>query len=268
MRRLWSFSLALVLGLLIAVPLPGADDDEEKIPYPKPGSLIPGPFHVLNVTGPRAGRYHSLVVRYGLQPVIAVFIQPNSGKEIDVWLNNLDKQQPLGTLVNKLHEVGATNPDALLGAFAVFSTTPEEELAVRNRQMKYPEDFRVVMTVADELRQKGMEAWKMKAGDGSDPEVAVVLYDKHKVLKTWTFTKDKPMTEKDAASIAAAFDKMVPDSLRPRQRPLLKLKAKEAAAREAPAAEPKEKEKEAIPKEPKEKKEDKEKDKEDKEKDK
>ncbi len=252
MRRCWFIVLALLLGLLTAVPSGAADDDDEKVVYPKPGALIPGPFHVLNLTGPRAGRYHSLVVRYGLQPVAAVFIQPEGGDKINDWLKGLDEGQPLATLLKKLDDVTANNPDAMLGAFAVFSAGKDEELAIRNKLNALPKTLgieKLVLAVADELRQEGMKPWQVKAADGSDPEVTVVIYNRHKVLHAWTFTKDKPLTEKDISTIATAFDKLVPDILRPRQRAQLKIKPREPAAKEEP--------KEPIAKEPKEKKEDK-----------
>jgi hypothetical protein len=250
MRRLFVAS-TFILGLLFVAPQGAADDDEtEKVPYPKIGSEVPGPFHVLNITGQRTNRYHSLVCRYGLQPVAVVFVRPEGGD----WLKNLDEGQPLATLLQKIDEVVMTNPDAMLGAFAVYNVGKDDELALRNKLETLADALGVkqmVQTLADELRQKGMEAWKVKAADDSEPEVAVVVYARHKVVGLWTFSKDKPLTEKDATTIAAAFDKLVPNSLRPRQKPLLKLKAKEAE---------KDKDKERIATPPKEKDEPKEKD--------
>ena len=229
-----------------------ADVDDKPPDFPAPGSEIPGPFHVLNVTGPkvgsREGRYHSLVVRYGLSPVVAVFVRPQaSGASIEEWVKNLDDGQPLATLLKKVDQVKVENPDAIVGAFAVYTAdTNTEEEQLKNKLKSLPEKLGLeymVQAVADDIRQKGMEAWKIKAEGGAEAEVSVVLYHKHKVVQVWTFTKDKPLTEKDAATIAAELDKLIPNAQRPGQKATLKVKPKEPEPKEA-VKEPKEKAKE------------------------
>lgn len=247
----------LALGFLTAVSV--GDDDEPKVAYPKPGAALPGPFHTLNVTGPRLGRYHSLVCRNGLQPAAVIFVRPDGGDRLDDWLKNLDPGQPLATLIKKLDDVIEINPDAMLGAFVVYSDSPQSDedlkeqkgreleslelLKLQNKVSRLPEALgakHVVQTLADNLRQKGMAAWKFP-GD-SEPEVAVVIYDRQKVVGSWAFTKDKPLTDKDVTVIAAAFDKRVPNSLRPRQKATLKLKGDPDKSKERIATPPKEKE--------------------------
>ena len=41
-------------------------------------------------------------------------------------------------------------------------------------------------------------------------EVTVLVYNKHKIERRFTFTKDKPLTEAAVDEIAAAADKMLP----------------------------------------------------------
>jgi hypothetical protein len=259
----------LLLSLVTVAPLGAADDDEAPV-YPKPGAEIPGPFHVLNVTGARKSRYHSLVVRYRLQPVVIVFVNPPKN-DLSDWLKALDEGEPLATLLKKLDDVATTNPDANLGAFAVYKTETDAgekkeddkiemdySLPLQNKLEKLAETLGVttmVQTLADKRRWEAMKDWKLS----EDPEnITVVMYNRHKVVQTWNFTKDKPLTTAEATKIAAVFDKLVPAYARSAPKAQLKLKERpkdKEAGKEPIAKEPKEKEEK--PKEKEEKKEDK-----------
>src|SRR5437867_7848047 len=78
------------------------------------GSDLPGPFHPYNVTGPRAGRYHCLVTRASLDPVVIVFLRA------------LDFTDSLQALEVDLDNRVGKNPNARLSSFTVVVS---EELA-------------------------------------------------------------------------------------------------------------------------------------------
>jgi hypothetical protein len=255
-RRLLSL-LVLTLGLLTAAPRTAADDDDKPPEFPKVKSFIPGPFHVLNVTGPRAGRYHSLVCRYGLNPVLAVFVRPPAADKLDDWARELEEGQPLATLIKKIDDVKVHNPDAVIGSFVVYTAaTEKEEEPLRVRLKALPEALgleNMVQTIADEERQKGLEGWKAVpalAKDGPEGEVSVVLIHQHRVVNVWNFNADRPLEAKDADAVAAALDKLIPANQRPGQKAQLKIKPKAPAEPKEPIAkEPKEKEPKEEPKE-------------------
>jgi hypothetical protein len=226
MRRRLFLSLVLTASLFPVGPLGAADDDDDAPKFPELGSAIPGPFHVLNVTGKAKGRYHCLVCRHGLHPTVAVFVRPNSDDDmkIDDWLKKLDEDAPLAKLLKKLDAAVEKNTDAALGAYAIFIANDKEEVPVQTKLEKLPETLglkRVTQAVADKLGQKQLEPWKLKP----EAEVTVLLYTKHKVVEFKTFERDK-LTDKDVDALAGAVEKLIPDHLRPGQKSQLKLKDK------------------------------------------
>jgi hypothetical protein len=244
MCRRFFTSLVLGCGLLAAVGASGADEDD-KPQFPQPGSEIPGPFHVLNITGARKNRYHCLVCRNMLQPVAAIFVQPHLPPAKDdqkeppavLWAKEkLDKDQPLLHLIKKLDAIIDRNPDAHMGAFFLFQAKGDDQVPIRTRLLELPQelgmrkppkkvdpdeadkpkpidDGHVVFCVDNELPA----AWKINPED----EVTVVLYRRHKVVQHYRF-KEMP-TDKDVNEIVAQYDKMVPEFARPDKKPQLRL---------------------------------------------
>src|SRR5208283_1013872 len=114
--------VALFTGLVLVSGGRGSDDDPkpdkpDEPKFPAVGSVIPGPFHVLNFNGDRKGRYHCLVCRNGLSPVALIFARLPTDEES---MKKLDPGQPLGNLVKKLDAVVAEYPDAFMSAVGVF----------------------------------------------------------------------------------------------------------------------------------------------------
>ena len=246
-RRLL-MSVVLLCGFLAVISAQGAaDEDDKKMPeFPQAGSEIPGPFHVLNVTGMRKGRYHCLVCRNTLQPVAAIFVQPHLAESKDdekerpavLWTKEkLDKDQPLAHLVKKLDLVIDKNPDGNMGAFFVFQAKGDDQVPIMTQVLKLPTELAMTKLPAKEADEddtrkpkpiddghvvfcvdKELPAtWKLNPED----EVTVVLYRRHKVVKHYTF-KEIP-TDKEVDEIVAQFDKMVPDYARPDKKPKLRL---------------------------------------------
>src|SRR5437773_1457069 len=68
---------------------------------------LPGTFHPYNVTGPKAGRFHCLVTRASLDPVVIVFVR------------DLDFTSSLQLLEAELDNRIAKNPNTRLSSFTV-----------------------------------------------------------------------------------------------------------------------------------------------------
>src|SRR5262245_54732683 len=114
--RLLSLTALLVALVFAAVPR-AADDEAPK--YPAVGSVIPGPFNVLNLNGDRKGRYHCLICRFSTRPVACVLARMRVDDK-DEGLAKLDKDQPLWQMMKRLDQIVDKNADAHLGAFYIF----------------------------------------------------------------------------------------------------------------------------------------------------
>lgn len=202
-----------IAGLFgIGLALVGAQEKDDKPgepKYPAVGSLVPGPLvKVINVTGERKGRYHCLIVQNGLHPVAAIFAKlRDKDMSIEDALKKLDAEQPLAKLFKKLDTMVEQNIDTHSATFAVFEVEKEEKRAEEFQTAKKLEELeksldlkRIVFGVTDD-EQKHLPR---------DTEIFVVLYRYHKVVSTRSFTKDKPLTDKDVDEIAAAYAQMIP----------------------------------------------------------
>jgi hypothetical protein len=202
-------ALAGLLAVGLSLVAAQEDKDDKGPKYPAPGALIPGPLvKVLNTTGERKGRYHCLIVRNALHPVAAIFakLREKDGS-IEDAVKKLDADQPIAKLFKKLDTVVDENLDTHSAAFAVMQVEPDEKKAEEFQTMKKQQELekelelkRLVFGVTDEKPLHLPE----------DTEVFVLLYRNHRVVATRSFTKDKPMTDKDVDEIVAAYKEMVP----------------------------------------------------------
>lgn len=220
--RLFTMPLLLVALLLAVPPSNAADDDEPKATFPAKGADIPGPFHVLNITGPRKGRYHCLVCRNGLNPVACIFVRPRpeGDEKLADWLKKaFDEKAPLTELIKKLDGVADKNPDAFLGVFVVFLGEKEDDqVPIINKMEEAAKTLDLKQVVFGVGTEEDPKDWEFK----KDFETAVLLYRSYKVEDYQTFAPDK-LTNKAVDAIVTDFDKMVPYFARPGYRPKLKL---------------------------------------------
>src|SRR5262245_17245649 len=122
-------------GLSLMVLSAGADEPPKA--ELKAGGLLPGPFHVYNVTGERKDKLSCLVCRNGLNPVAAIFVRDADAAALPDFLQKLDA-------------VVAKHADVRMGAFAVFLHGPEDkDRTVLLEKM-------VALETDQELRQDGM----------------------------------------------------------------------------------------------------------------
>jgi hypothetical protein len=217
--------IALIGGLIVAAGGQGADNDEPLPAYPKAGSFIPGPFHVLNLNGYRKGRYHCLVCQLDTRPVAGFLVRLKGEKDADDdGYKQLEPGAPLANLMQKVDRVLAKHPDGNMGGFVIFigdkdGTEPissrlfgtegkqdglVQKLGIRNLIFGFDDkgqSYKYFATEKD-AKEKSVPA---------DPFVKVLLYQNYKMRHdARDFNKDKPLTEKDVAAIESDVIKMQP----------------------------------------------------------
>jgi hypothetical protein len=218
MRRQLLVTAGLVALVLAST---GAGQDEPVPEYPKVGSVIPGPFHVLNLNGERKSRFHCLVCRSSIRPTAAILARLRTN-DTDDGLNQLDPDQPLAKLVKAVDGISDKYPDAYMGTFFVLLSDKEDDVEPLKVKMetltKEARLKQIVFAFDNKAEAKNYFADPQKAdADGKglkwgDPGIKVLLYANHRVIESHDFTPDKPLTDKDVAAITATFRKMVPDS--------------------------------------------------------
>jgi hypothetical protein len=224
---------ALLTGMLLASGGQGADNDEPMPQFPKAGSYLPGPFHVLNLTGERKGRYHCLICRNSTLPVIALLVR--LGNDDDAITKELAKGAPLTNLLTKIDRVLDKNPDGNLAGFAIFFADPDGDATPVDTRLHGLEltNTKSLLKEADikhlifGFDTKG-SCWKYfqdtgasdKKGPPKDPIIRVLMYHNYKlVYDARDFTKDKPLTDKDVDQIIAELIKMQPPPVVNRKKP-------------------------------------------------
>lgn len=222
---------ALLTGLALTSAGSSADQDDPVPEYPKIGAVVPGPFHVLNFNGERKGRYHCLVCKYSTRPVAAILARLRIDKD-DNGLKQLEPDQPLAKLIEALDAINDKNPDAYLGTFAVFvgekepGAVEDEQLAVETKLKALTKEASLKQFVFGwDGKTESKNYFGDPKGDGGkglkwgEPGIRVLLYNNYKIVEQHDFTKDKPLTGKEAAAIAAAYAKLVPPPFINRKKP-------------------------------------------------
>jgi hypothetical protein len=180
----WVLSLPMLAALLTvpALSQEAKQESKEKKPGLKVGQDLPGPFHPYNVTGPRAGRYHCLVTRGSLDPLVILFVT-----KVD------DYTESLKALEEGLENRITRNPNTRLNSFTVFLS---DEIA------NILEDDDKRDKIADELLTKAGEMKNVVFCLDNKADVdnyklddnayaTVVLVNKYKVVSVHTLTKDQ-----------------------------------------------------------------------------
>jgi hypothetical protein len=175
-------SLPILAILLATTALSQTEQQKAKDSGLAVGSDLPGPFHPYNVTGPRAGRYHCLVTRTSLDPVVIIF------------LRDLDFTDPLQTLEVDLDNIIAKNPNMRLSSFTVVvsdelpkvveNDDKRDEMALKLAALAKAKDLKHVVLCLDsktDLENYGLDdnAW-----------ATVALVHKYKVVSLQTLSKD------------------------------------------------------------------------------
>lgn len=219
--------VALIGGLILASGGQGADNEEPLPQYPKAGSIIPGPFHVLNLNGDRKDRYHCLVCKLTTLPVAGFLVRLKGEKDADDdGYKQLEPGTPFANLLQKVDRVLEKHPDANMGGFVIFVGERDGAAAVSTKLFGNPELKQEAL-----VKQLGIknlifgyddkaQSYKYFTPDKNDKEkreippdpfVKVLLYQNYKLLHdVRDFTKDKLLTDKDVALIENDVIKMQP----------------------------------------------------------
>jgi hypothetical protein len=169
------------------------------------GQLIPAPFASYAVTGPRAKFIHDLFDEHDLDPTVAVIAAKLPEKPTE----------PLSVLLQKLELKATENKTAHFGAFAIFLTLekpisddPTGGAAVGQAE-SLAKDLKLkeVVLGLEFAGNAPLEAFGIKK---DTDEVTVLVYNQHKVVKRYTYTKDKPLSDAAVNEILAEADKLLP----------------------------------------------------------
>jgi hypothetical protein len=178
------------------------------------GQLLPGPFSVYAVNGVRAKHFQCFFVQHDLNPVVAVIaLQPPA-----------NAQDPLGSLLQKLDAFAVANKQAKFGCFAIFATLEKPYLEDLTRDAKAGVLEGLIKTLplqgemslglthpeAQSLKQFGVVTRDDQVNSIKRHQVTVLVYNKHKVEKRFTFTAEKKLDDAAITEILAAAEKTVP----------------------------------------------------------
>jgi hypothetical protein len=224
-------SLLSLLALSAALQGPGTPPGKGPT-YPQPGSDIPGPFTVYNVTGPFKGEYHCPVCEHGLDPVVMIVVK---GTE----LADEKAQKNLDYLITKLDNAVQKNTNIRLASFVVFLSDQLQDLArdddvredlARKLTDRFPSVAKTdvardavkaklkegqlanldVTAVENALREINREKHVTLALDkqgklpryqiGDKTDVFILLYNKYRVVSVHQLSKEQ-LTEEKAKEI-------------------------------------------------------------------
>jgi hypothetical protein len=166
----------------------------------KEGSDLPGPFRPFNVANGRyPGKFHCLVCEHGLNPGVLIFAQD---------FKVAGKDDALSRLLKDLDDYMTNNRKTRLRVFSIFlypdlpDVVTEDDARVARagdlRSLQKDADLRQVVLALDGTSNL------QKCGYEIDPRagVSVVLYDRMKVQKLYSFPPGK-LTAEDVKSVLA-----------------------------------------------------------------
>lgn len=207
--RAWA--IGIILATVTALPL-GAQPPAGAASTGQDGQLLPGPFRVFAVTGERAQHFHCFFCQHGLNPSIAVMALQAPA----------NPQDPLAVLLQKLNGMASANKEAKLGAFAIFLTLNNDFYADDNRLQRVAEleglnkqlnltdvSLGLAPPDAQPVKQYGIITRDDPVNMIKRHLVTVLVYDRHKVVKRFTFTEDKKLDEEGIKQIFAAAEGML-----------------------------------------------------------
>jgi len=156
---------------------------------PQVGQEVPGPFHPLNVTGPKAGEKNCLYCQNGSNPVAMIFAR--------------DVSEPVTKLIKKVDAATAQHGDCQMGSFVVF-LSDAEDLQAKLKNVAEKENIKTTVLSID--NPAGPGGYKVS----KDADVTVVLYNQHKVKSNFAFKKGE-LKDKDIDLVVADITKILPE---------------------------------------------------------
>jgi hypothetical protein len=222
MRRF--LALASLLGTMVLGSAGQAAEADEAGPeYPKAGSWLPGPFHILNLTGYRKDRFHCQVCQNSTLPTVALLVRLRNGQDPDDGTKQLDLDQPLGKFLYLLDRHLNKNPDGNMVGFVSFFGPEDDWVVAKSRLYGLPDQG--VKSFLEEAKIQRLvfgfdtvkRGWKYFADIEKNkglPEkqlIRVLMYENCKLIyDVRDFTAERPMTDKDVELLMADIQKFTP----------------------------------------------------------
>jgi len=178
---------AALLGVVALAGVAVSQEKSKLVSGPQVGKEVPGPFHPLNVNGPKAGKKNCLYCEYGNAPVVMVFARESSPavtnliKKIDQCTVKHEKEE-LNSCVIFLNDAEALPKQlkSLVEKEGIKTTV----LAVDNRQG--PEDYKIAkdadVTVVVYTDRNVRANRAFRRGELNDRQIDQVLADVRKML--------------------------------------------------------------------------------------
>jgi len=202
------FGLA-VLGTFLAFALVHSQEPDGSKSTGREGQPVPGIFPSFCINGPHAKKVHCLFCERELYPTVGIVAFRLPEKPTD----------PLAVLLQKLEARVTENHAAHFGAFVIFlsldktleqdPTGGEMPVAAAEGLIK---DLKLKeVTLGLEHKDNApLATFGISKDKPEDNEVTVIVYQKHKVERRFSFSAAKKMTDADVQQILAAVDKMLP----------------------------------------------------------
>lgn len=195
--RAWIF--AACAALAGAAPLAGAEETPKPEPPKTEMKRLPGPFQVLGVSGPHAGRYYCPVCDYGLDPMVLVFVRDPA-----------DIDKPLQGFLKKVDELSTQHPDARLGGCVIVlndggylealeskldnlakAIDAKDALEAALKELAKAPDFNLQHVTLNLDTAAGPKDYNISP----EASLTVLVVNKQLVVFRQTFTKEKPSEE-------------------------------------------------------------------------
>jgi hypothetical protein len=177
-----SFIVALLSsGIALAGSIPSG---------PQVGEKVPGPFKVLNITGPEAGQTSCQYCNHGTRPVAVIFT-----KAITPQVAQLLKQLDTLTTVNK---------DAGLGSFAVICS---DDAGMDQQVRAVAQQLGIQSTILTLYKAGGPEKYRLSP----EADVTVLIYN-HLTVKANHAYKKAELTEAACNAILTDLAKMLSEN--------------------------------------------------------
>jgi hypothetical protein len=177
-----SFIVALLSsGIALAGSVPSG---------PQAGEKVPGPFKVLNITGPEAGQTSCQYCNHGTRPVVAVFIKSITPE--------------IAQLLKKIDLITAMNQKTGLGSFVVVCSDADgidQQLRGIARQLG------IRTTILTLYKAGGPEKYRLSP----EADVTVLLYN-HLTVKANHAFKSAELTEAATNAILTDLANMLSEN--------------------------------------------------------
>lgn len=157
---------------------------------PQPGEKVPGPFKVLNVTGPEAGQTNCQYCKNGTRPVAVIFAKAITPQ--------------IAQLIKWIDTTAATNKPASLGSFVVVCS----DAAGMDEQLRaIAQQLGLQKTILTLYKAGGPEKYRLSP----EADITVLLYN-HLTVKANHALKSAELTAATSHAIRADLAKMLSEN--------------------------------------------------------